>query len=254
MTRTARLSLLTLLFGLALVAQSAPLAHANVPCNLISWWPFDGSPSDIRGSNPGSVVGAGTYPPAIVAAGWKNAGPGSLITVLNAQTLDFSQSTLGFSLDVWLRIDHINVGNMFVVWKGKGGQDITSPYYIVVQGTNAAADPPGTVYFSVANGVQSQYLKSPTPLATGIFTHVTATADGVKLTLYINGAPVASTAQTVKPYNSPYPLQIGGSVLSPNSFFNGVIDELELFNRALDPTPRSEIAAIYQAGSGGKCK
>ncbi len=38
----------------------------------------------------------------------------------------------------------------------------------------------------------------------------------------------------------------------PNDFyFNGLIDELELFDRALD---LSEIQAIYDAGSEGKCK
>ena len=34
-------------------------------------------------------------------------------------------------------------------------------------------------------------------------------------------------------------------------FFEGVIDEVEIFNRALD---EAEIRAIYEAGSAGKCK
>jgi hypothetical protein len=36
-----------------------------------------------------------------------------------------------------------------------------------------------------------------------------------------------------------------------NEFFNGLIDEVELYNRAL---PAGEIQAIFDAGSAGKCK
>ena len=36
-----------------------------------------------------------------------------------------------------------------------------------------------------------------------------------------------------------------------NRYFHGLIDEVGLFNRALS---ESEIQAIYNAGSAGKCK
>jgi len=38
---------------------------------------------------------------------------------------------------------------------------------------------------------------------------------------------------------------------TPRRFFRGIVDELEIFNRALSQT---EIQTVYNAGSAGKCK
>jgi hypothetical protein len=46
------------------------------------------------------------------------------------------------------------------------------------------------------------------------------------------------------------PLNIGWDSSQPTRFFSGLIDEVEIFNRALTA---QEIAAIYNAGSTGKC-
>jgi len=46
------------------------------------------------------------------------------------------------------------------------------------------------------------------------------------------------------------PLEIGARGGSPGNFFNGLIDEVELFNRALKNT---EVATIFAAGNSGKC-
>ncbi len=43
---------------------------------------------------------------------------------------------------------------------------------------------------------------------------------------------------------------IGSYNSGAGSFFNGLIDEVEIFNRALS---QSEIQALYNAGSDGKC-
>src|SRR2546425_1168878 len=55
------------------------------------------------------------------------------------------------------------------------------------------------------------------------------------------------------PQHSRFPFQIGSAngTSTPGFFFNGVIDELDLYNRALTP---SEIQSIFNAGSAGKCK
>ena len=49
------------------------------------------------------------------------------------------------------------------------------------------------------------------------------------------------------------PLRIGAqdASLGSGEFFKGGLDELEIFNRALNAT---EVQALYQAGSAGKCK
>jgi hypothetical protein len=76
------------------------------------------------------------------------------------------------------------------------------------------------------------------------------------MTLYLNGIFAAQTTTTVRPFgtlNGANPgVSIGNlqsdTILEP---FVGLIDEVEVFNRALDPL---EVLAIYNAGSFGKCK
>jgi hypothetical protein len=47
------------------------------------------------------------------------------------------------------------------------------------------------------------------------------------------------------------PLLIGRHAVDPTVVFRGLIDEVEIFNRALD---RQEIRDVFNAGSAGKCK
>jgi hypothetical protein len=78
-------------------------------------------------------------------------------------------------------------------------------------------------------------------------------------TFYINGAPAGTFTPTPTNLNSSSPLLIGASFLAgltglpAASRQEFAIDELEIFNRALDQT---EIQAIYNAGSAGmgKCQ
>jgi hypothetical protein len=53
--------------------------------------------------------------------------------------------------------------------------------------------------------------------------------------------------------STPEPVAIGRSIDNgvPGRFFDGEIDEVDLFNRALDA---SEIQAIFDANTAGKCK
>lgn len=86
--------------------------------------------------------------------------------------------------------------------------------------------------------------------------HVAAVYDqttGTRL-IYINGVQVASrTDAPITITNSTADLGIGAwqtSSTDATAFFPGSIDEVDLFNRALSQT---EIQAIYNAGSAGKC-
>ena len=92
----------------------------------------------------------------------------------------------------------------------------------------------------------------------GQFVHVAATLDDATgaMTLYENGAVVAQTTTTVRPFGALDPTQepgvgIGNSnaLDNYNVPFNGLIDELSVYNRALTP---SEVLGIYKAGSSGK--
>ena len=60
------------------------------------------------------------------------------------------------------------------------------------------------------------------------------TYDGTTLRLYVNGTQVASRAGPARSRPPTNPLWIGGN--SPyGEYFNGLIDEVRVYNRALTP-------------------
>ena len=73
---------------------------------------------------------------------------------------------------------------------------------------------------------------------------VTATYDGAAARLYIDGAQVASETFTA-PGNTNYPLYVGRYYGSNGYGWNGALDEVRLYNRALTA---AEVQAIYSGG------
>src|SRR5438067_3305504 len=99
----------------------------------------------------------------------------------------------------------------------------------------------------------------PEPIITGgsiplnSFSHVAMTFDSASgiFAIYVNGSQVNSANVGQFPIlTSSAEIAIGHEVSGQPRYFNGDIDEVEIFNRALGDT---EIAAIYNAGTSGKC-
>lgn len=88
---------------------------------------------------------------------------------------------------------------------------------------------------------------APSILAVNTWTHLAATFDGATVRLYVNGAQVASRAQTTPLAATTGTLQIGGDSY-PNEFFVGRIDEVRVYNRALTS---AEIQADMNTAVGG---
>ena len=91
----------------------------------------------------------------------------------------------------------------------------------------------------------------------GSFYHVAATYDGTDFKLFVNGTPQGTMSRPgyIIPYNS-FTWTIGSSPapLRNNGYprtWNGIIDEVEIFDHALS---QSEIEDIFNAGSAGKCR
>jgi hypothetical protein len=98
------------------------------------------------------------------------------------------------------------------------------------------------------------YADGDTQVAEQTWYHVAMTYDSASsnVILYVNGVPDGGFAATGPMLTSNEPVFIGGT---PNPcypyYFQGLIDEPTIYNRALSDT---EISAIYSAGCAGKCK
>ena len=79
------------------------------------------------------------------------------------------------------------------------------------------------------------------------------TYDGATLRFYVNGVAGASVNGSLYNYNLDT-VTIGGNLIGGTTTkptFNGLIDEISIYNRALSDT---EIQSIYSAGAAGKCR
>src|SRR6266446_3734809 len=154
---------------------------------------------------------------------------------------------------------------MQIVWKGnQTAGNLTTPYSLSVLGsvnsnfsggaTVVGTQGPGKVLVILTDGTHELDLISTNALPLdGKFHHVAVTADGTTVHLYIDGQLDANSASetslSLLPFTPTNPLQIGG-IQGNSAAFDGVIDELQIYSRALSG---AEISAIASAGSAGQC-
>jgi chitodextrinase/uncharacterized protein (DUF2237 family) len=124
----------------------------------------------------------------------------------------------------YVRIAETNYASGFYL-----GTDTTGTKYKLI--VNGGAGVTGTCGYGCAEGG---------PITSG-WHLVTATFDGATARLYVDNAVVGSDTFTA-PSNTNLPLNIGISYVGSGYGWNGTIDEVRLYNRALTST---EVSAIY---------
>jgi hypothetical protein len=132
--------------------------------------------------------------------------------------------TTGMTLEAWVNPSAVTSLWRDVIYKGNDN------YYLMAT-TNLDGLPAGGGTF--AGTTISLLGTSLLPLNT--WTHLAATYDGTMLRLYVNGTPVASVPRTDAMTTSTNPLEIGGDFIY-GQFFQGMIDEVRVYNIALAPS------------------
>ncbi len=222
--------------------------------NMVGWWPLDTDGTDIRGGHHGSVATGGTFDSAVVNNGFRSGGTANSISIPH----DSAFNVMNFTIDAWVKIDALNAPNMPILYKGDiAGADDEASFALSVVGSSGMN--PGTLVAVVSDGTQVITVNSPSPLPIGVPVHVattaTVTGGATTLCLFINGvAQTPCQSKNLIPQSNTFNLQIGGIEGQTNpvgNFFNGLIDEVELWNVALS---QPDIESIFLAGSAGKCK
>jgi hypothetical protein len=193
--------------------------------------------NDLSGNgNAGTVVNAtwttsGKYGNALVFNGTN-----ALVTIPNAAAL---QLTSGMTLEAWVNPSAVKDAWTDVIYKDEDN------YYL--EGTSNSSSVPGggnTV------GPTDSTIFGTTALAPNTWSDLALTYDGTTLRLYVNGAQVSSLATPGGPMvTSTNPLQIGGDSFHPQ-FFQGSIDEVRIYNVALNETQiQSDMNTPVASGS-----
>lgn len=139
-----------------------------------------------------------------------------------------------FTIAAWVKLNNANSWSRIFDF----GSGVTNYMFLTPQ--NGAT---GKVRFAISTGGE-QLIDGTAALATGTWTHVAVTLSGSTGTLYVNGTPVgANTAMNLNPNSLGITTQnyIGKSQFGTDPYFNGLVDEFQIYSRALSA---SEISAM----------
>jgi hypothetical protein len=255
------LKTLALLATVGLAIQMADGQCLAPPSGLVGWWPGDGNPNDISGNNLNGVLMNGTsFVPGVVDEAFNFDGTSNYVQVGTSDSLNLAIGQAR-TIEGWIR----PTTNIYMIILHKGNEsgttyDLNEQYWdFAFRGdlTNMCL-----ALEIGGNGGQLVSLSSVTGIIPGQWSHVAVVITSMggpsdNYSFYINGTNAGiqvTLNQNPISITTSEPLRIGvGKDYYGNlgSFFQGQMDEMAIYNRALSA---SEIAAIYSAGSAGKCK
>ena len=199
------------------------------------------------GQNNATLYNGTAFATAEVGQGFSFDGVNDWASLGDPSSLAFTSS---FSIEGWIKVNAVNPNANFesIMFRGdnRGGLD---PYQLQVL-------PGGDLKFAI-NGTSGGASVSA-PISVGQLVHVAATLDDATgaMTLYENGVVVAHTFTPNRPFGDLDPTQNPGVGIGNSNYqanynvpFNGLIDELAVYNRALTP---GEVLGIAKTGSSGK--
>ena len=209
--------------------------------NYMSWSPgFGPSPASTVPGVGGGKVGDALY--------FFGQNPGrTYVDVPHSSAITFSTSD--FSIDAWVWIARDTNGIQPIVEKmllTPAGGYVGYRLYLLDDKLTLDVLPsvPGTIQYT-------------TPLTTAVWHHVVATvkrnSTPFQYKLYVDGSVVkVGTITSIGSLAETADLIIGGWPFPTEDSLQSIaVDELELFDRAIDST---DVASLYHAGSQGKCR
>ena len=225
---------------------------------LVSWWPGEGNAHDTAGTNNGTLVGSVTFAVGEVGQAFSFNGTSAYVSIAAGSALNVGAGG-GLTIEAWIKPADLSV-RPIVEWNSGGSVPGLMYWGVHLWASQGApyGNGPGCLYANMVDSTgANHYFSSPGgSLSTNQFQHVALTYDKTSglANIYLNGQVVAQQVVGVFTPQTAWNLYLGARVASPDGahfYWAGQMDEISLYNRALSVT---EIAAIYNAGSAGKCQ
>jgi hypothetical protein len=232
----------------ALAAGSAAAQTCvDAPPGLVSWWPGDSSGADVASGFDATLANGASYMPGLVGDAFFMdgvAGGQDDRVDLPSQALN---GLANFTVEMWVNTTDPDEGAIMSAANAATGGDNE---FLLFQ-TQSPADV--AVYLKQATSG-----RLPVILNDGSWHHVAFAREGDTGHLYVDGMLAGSIAYPTGPVDvAPGGLLLGqeqdclGGCFNGNQAFDGLVDELAVYGRALSA---DEVLAIFDAGSAGKCK
>ncbi len=206
----------------------------------LGYWRFDegyGDTANNTGSQGSTLNGdlQGTCPGGASCPTWQNDGKlGKALAFDGGDYVNLSSegsmfSTNSFTYSVW--INPVSTGTSRIFLDNRDGGDDGTAFYV------SPGDNLDCLYNSTSSGTYA--------LTMGVWTHVVCTSDGSTLSLYVNGIK-RSSASISGDISESTNARIGArSFTSATNFYNGLLDELKVYNFALTS---DEVKLEYNQG------
>ncbi len=209
---------------------------------LLAYWKADESSGmiarDFTGSHDGTLMNGPVWQPS----GGKIGGAMEFDGVddyVEIGTIDIIGGA-GLTLALWFKADDLFSSYARLISKAMGSTTDEEHYWMLGTGES---DGTGLRFRLKAGGSTTLLKTSAGQIAPGTWYHIAATYDGNQMRLFKNGVQVASTNKSgAVDTNSNVWAAIGNQPAAAGNWpFDGVIDEVRVYNRALST---AEIAAI----------
>ncbi|MCX6926466.1 MAG: immunoglobulin domain-containing protein, partial [Verrucomicrobia bacterium] len=208
-----------------------------VPSGILGWWRAESNATDSVGNHNGIMIGGAAFATGEVG-----------------QAFSFDGLTAAVNLGDWFDLQTFSVA----MWVKASASQVTDANLIdnnhndspwrswTVQYANTGLH---FIWDLFLTGGDFAYI--PFDLKTNTWQYLVLALDSNRVArVYLDGQMQGSTVLSgAISYNGSQSLSLGHSV-AWGRYFNGLIDEVDVYNRAL---ALDEIQAIYNAGSAGKC-
>jgi len=232
------------------------------PSGMINWWTADNNTYDIIGGNHGTLQNGAGFGSGKVVQAFNFDGIDDYVEVAHDPDAAFNFDG-SFTIDAWIFLESTPAPFEFAPIVSKWddvpeGVDHQRTYFLSATnngGLRLRCDVSSNGFFGLGSSTR---VFSAIGLPLNTWTHTACVfnaADNGSVTLYINGQPAGAAgvfdSNVTDPFDNDRPILIGAGDVGGfhRNFFDGRIDEVELFERALTG---AEIDSIFDAGAFGK--
>ncbi|MFP5040092.1 LamG-like jellyroll fold domain-containing protein [Parasediminibacterium sp. JCM 36343] len=227
----------------------------NLNTGLMAYYPFTGNANDSSGNNNNPVFNNAILTPDRFGkpnSAYLFDGSSSYMRITGNTTLNSSKT---LSICHWIKVNGFYQGNChanYIVGTGVDEDNnnrfvsylVDAPY---TNNTHCFGLAPDTLHESYAAPGVITSAKGPF-VQKGTWVYCVITCDGKTAKYYLNGTLIAQNVDSISTFlTSPHDLYIGRYptlVTSTPYWFNGVIDDIRIYNRALN---QAEVTSLYNA-------
>src|ERR1022692_2763851 len=225
----------------AVLTVNVPICVAP-PSGLVSWWKGEGNGNDIIGGNTVTLSNGVSFAAGEVGQGFVLDGINDYGRVPASSSLNVGSGAC-LTIETWINPTAVDGFRPILEWND-GAQDGVQLWF--GSGT-------GVLFANIRDTALNAhaFTSGPQVITSNVLQHVALTYDKAsgQGVIYLNGVIVAQAS-----LGSFTPLTTAdlwlGRRPTESVFYAGLLDEVSLYNRALT---QSEVQAIYNAGSAGKC-